>query len=63
MCCWHGQLECLPDIFVSSKNEEQYKIHLREVFSHLHQVSHANNGNKCLFCILQLDFLGHHVSA
>lgn len=58
-CCY----AYLDDIIVASRNPEEHRNHLRQVFHRLQQFGIAINIGKCVFGVTEVDFLGHHISA
>lgn len=58
-CCY----AYLDDIIVASRNPEEHRNHLRQVFHRLQQFGIAINVGKCVFGVTEVDFLGHHISA
>ena len=53
----------LDDMDVASKNVEDHKRHLRELFLRLREHNLVINLEKCVFGAPSIDFLGHRVSA
>jgi hypothetical protein len=53
----------LDDIVVWSSMVEEHTKHLRIVMKALQDASLYFNAKKCAFYLLELDFLGHHISA
>jgi transposase InsO family protein len=53
----------LDDVLVSSPATPEHLANLQELFERLRQAGLVVNGNKCLFAVPELDFLGHRVSA
>ena len=51
------------DVLVGSKSQEEHVEHLREVLSRLEQHGIVLNGEKCVVGVLEVQFLGHVVSA
>jgi hypothetical protein len=53
----------LDDIIIWSDNVEQHTEHIRLVLGALRKAKLYCNPKKCHFYLLELDFLGHHISA
>lgn len=57
---------CYPyidDYLIFSQNEEQHKLHLREVFTRLQNYGMVINTAKCVFGASEVTFLGYLISA
>ncbi|KAK9876450.1 hypothetical protein WA026_012762 [Henosepilachna vigintioctopunctata] len=52
----------LDDILISSNNEKQHEVHLREVFKRFKEFGLAINIDKCVFGANKVEFLGYEVS-
>ena len=52
----------VDDILVASRNEEEHKAHLRQLFERLRDHGLVINVAKCQFGCAVIDFLGHHIS-
>jgi cleavage and polyadenylation specificity factor subunit 1 len=52
----------LDDVLVASATLEQHLEDLRQVFTALQEAGLVINGEKCLYAVQELDFLGHRVS-
>jgi hypothetical protein len=53
----------LDDVVVWSNNIEEHTAHLRIILKVLQNARLYFNAKKCHFYLLEMDFLGHHVSA
>jgi RNase H-like domain found in reverse transcriptase/Reverse transcriptase (RNA-dependent DNA polymerase) len=53
----------IDDMLVASKNQEQHYEDLKLVLECLKQHGLVMNGEKCVFGVPELEYLGHHVSA
>ena len=53
----------LDDIVIWSDSVEQHTEHIRLVLNALQKVKLYCNPKKCHFYLLEMDFLGHHISA
>jgi transposase InsO family protein len=53
----------LDDVLIASPSLQQHKEDVRDVFSRLESAGLVLNGEKCVFAVPALDFLGHHVTA
>ncbi|XP_076299903.1 uncharacterized protein LOC143218556 [Lasioglossum baleicum] len=53
----------LDDILVASRNEEEHKEHLRQLFSRLEEYGIIINPTKCVFAAPEVKFLGYIVNA
>jgi hypothetical protein len=53
----------LDDIVIWSNSVEEHTQHIRQVLDALHKAKLFCNPKKCSFYLLELDFLGHHISA
>src|ERR1700677_4080928 len=52
----------LDDIVIWSDTIKQHTLHVCVVLATLHKVKLYCNQKKCHFYLLELDFLGHHIS-
>jgi len=52
----------LDDIVIWSKTVEEHAEHIRLILTALHNTRLYCNPKKCEFFLLELDFLGHHIS-
>jgi len=53
----------LENIIVGSSSLQQHLRDVREVFQRLHTAGLVVNGEKCLFAVQRLEFLGHQIAA
>jgi hypothetical protein len=53
----------LDDIIIWSNSVAEHAIHVREVLEALRKAKLYCNPKKCHFFLLEVDFLGHHISA
>ena len=53
----------MDDIVIWSDTIEEHTLHVRMVLEALHAARLYCNPKKCSFYLLELDFLGHHISA
>ena len=53
----------IDDILIYSRNEEEHKEHLRAVLQRLREHQLYAKFSKCEFCLKQVGFLGHVLSA
>ena len=53
----------VDDVLIGSKTQEEHVQHLREVHSRLEEHGIILNGEKCVLGVLEVQFLGHMVSA
>jgi hypothetical protein len=53
----------LDDIIIGSRSVEEHVLHLRTLFQRLQAAGLVINGEKCVFGIEEVEFLGHHVNA
>jgi hypothetical protein len=53
----------IDDILVYSKNEEEHEQHLRIILQWLRDHQLYAKFNKCAFCLKEVPFLGHVISA
>ena len=58
-----GVFVYLDDVLVASASAEQYVRELRQLFSTLRCFGLVLNEGKCTFCVREIEFLSHHVSA
>jgi hypothetical protein len=54
---------CLNDIIIWSQSMEERKKHVQLILAALHAASLYCNPDKCQFFQLEIDFLGHRISA
>lgn len=52
----------IDDILVASKNEEEHKRHLQQIFERLVEFGITINASKCQFGVSSLDFLSHRIT-
>lgn len=58
-CCY----VYLDDIIVASRNPEEHRKHLKQVFHRLQQSGIVINIDKCVFGASEVTFLSHHISS
>ena len=52
----------IDDILVASKNKQEHKRHLRQLFQRLQDYGLVINVAKCQIGRVEIDFLGHHIT-
>jgi len=60
---WPRVFAYLDDVLVGSQDKIQHTNHLCQIFCHLRDHGLVINAEKCLFGVVELDFLGHRVSS
>ena len=58
-----GLFVYLDEVLVALATAEQHEKDLRQLFSALKQFGLVLNEGKCIFCVPEMEFLGHSVSA
>ena len=53
----------IDDIMIFSESEEDHWKHLSEVFNRLEHFGLILNKDKCVFAVMEVDFLGHRVDS
>ena len=56
-------VDFIDDVLVYSKNIIEHESHLRSVFQQLREIGLYANKNKTFLCIIEVEYLGHIVSA
>lgn len=53
----------IDDILIASKNLEEHKQHMRQVFERLREYGLKINASKCIFAQTEINFLGHRITS